>query len=104
MERTKKGLIKSIHCNIPSQHRRSPNLRRVVHDVDRREFSRSADVSWVIRVSSAARIGAVREGKFGCEGKRFDRKASRAAEDGLEARRARRGKPGKGPVSKAGVT
>ena len=45
----------------------------------------SADVSW------ATKIGARREAELGCKEKRFERPTSKAAEDGLEAKRARRG-------------
>jgi len=40
-------------------------------------------MSWAICVSSAKRIGAQREGKLSCDGKRFDRKAPRVDEGGF---------------------
>ena len=95
MERTKKGLIKSIHCNIPSQHRRTV--------VQACEGSCTTWTDEIFEVSRCVRcvlgysclrpqgLGWLRVGELGCKGKRFDCPTSKAAEDRLEVRRARRG-------------
>ena len=92
-----KGLIDSMYSESPCQQRHGPDLQGAKNGACYMEsigFSRRcvlvalANKVWVIHMSSSIWIGARREGELGCKEKRFDRKAARAAEDGLEARRA----------------